>query len=35
MNTFVLEHLLPKRAAISVFGRATAATLDSMTGQER
>jgi uncharacterized protein len=27
VNTFVLEHVLPRRAAISVFGRATAAAL--------
>ncbi|HCU96108.1 MAG TPA: short-chain dehydrogenase [Actinobacteria bacterium] len=33
VNTFVLEHLLPKRAAISVFGRATAAALNSPGGQ--
>lgn len=33
VNTFVLEHLLPERAAISVFGRATAAALNFPEGQ--
>jgi uncharacterized protein len=33
LSTFALERLLPKRTAISVFGRATAATLAAPAGE--
>jgi hypothetical protein len=32
LNTYLLEHVLPRRTAITVFGRATAAALNEPSG---